>query len=170
MNLTRKSRVSQIVESVTELDMQKRFDKLQCACAGLICTNNWCGGGFMLREKFFHGFHDNVWNEAKQEVRDILIDMAKRRSVISCSNLVAQVRACSFEPRGSHLAQLLGETSSEKNTAGLGLLTVVVVHKAGDMRPGLGFFELAQSLGRSTVDKEAFWIEELKRVYKAWSS
>ena len=124
----------------------------------------------MLRENFFHGFHDNVWDEVKHEVRDILIDVAKRRSVISYSDLVAQVRTCSLEPRGPHLAHLLGEISSEENTAGRGLLTVLVVHKTGDMRPGLGFFDLAQSLGRSTVDKEAFWIEELKRVYDAWSS
>ena len=137
---------------------------------GCIGTNYWRGGGFMRQEKFNHGFHESVWNAAKEEARKVLIAVAKRRRVISYSDLVSQVQSCSLEPRGPHLAHMLGEISSEENEVGRGLLTVVVVHKAGDMRPGPGFFDLAQSLGRITVDEEVFWIEELNRVYDAWSA
>jgi hypothetical protein len=42
---------------------------------------------------------------------------------------------------------------------------VIVVHKAGDMQAGPGFFELARSLGRDTSDILAFWAEELKKVH-----
>ena len=45
---------------------------------------------------------------------------------------------------------MLGEISSEEDAAGRGMLTVLVVHRAGDMQPGPGFFELAKQLGRNT--------------------
>ena len=37
--------------------------------------------------------------------------------------------------------------------AGRGMLSVIVVHKVGDMQPGPGFFQLAKKLGRDTSDK-----------------
>jgi hypothetical protein len=49
------------------------------------------------------------------------------------------------------------------------MLSVIVVHKSGDMQPGHGFFELAESLGRDTSDILACWIAELKRVHAYWS-
>jgi hypothetical protein len=36
--------------------------------------------------------------------------------------------------------------------------------------PGPGFFELAQSLDYWFEDETVFWLEELRRVYRAWSS
>jgi hypothetical protein len=60
---------------------------------------------------------------------------------------------------------MLGEISSSEDEAGLGLLSVIVVHKDGDMMPGPGFFELAEELGRRFEDRTVFWITELKRVY-----
>ena len=62
---------------------------------------------------------------------------------------------------------MLGEISTEENEAGRGMLTVVVVHKEGDMKPGPGFFELAQKLGRQVGDLDVFWISEFKRVVDA---
>ncbi len=50
-----------------------------------------------------------------------------------------------------------------------GMLTVIVVHRDGDMEPGPGFFELARELGRDTSDILRCWIEELKKVHKVWS-
>ena len=64
---------------------------------------------------------------------------------------------------------MLGEISSEEDEEGRGLLTVVVVHKAGDMKPGSGFFTLARSRGRDIGDRQKIWVEELERVYEIWS-
>jgi hypothetical protein len=64
---------------------------------------------------------------------------------------------------------LLGQISSEEDAARRGMLTVVVIHKAGDMQPGPGFFELAKSLGRDIEDPMKFWIDELHRVFAVWS-
>ena len=44
------------------------------------------------------------------------------------------------------------------------MLTVLVVHKTGDMEPGKGFYELAHSLGRDISDRERCWSDELACV------
>jgi hypothetical protein len=49
------------------------------------------------------------------------------------------------------------------------MLSVIVVHKAGDMQPCPGFFELAKELGRDTSDVLKCWVEELKKVHQVWS-
>jgi hypothetical protein len=48
--------------------------------------------------------------------------------------------------------------------------SVIVVHKDGDMAPGQGFYELAESLGFDVSDREEFWIAELNRVFAYWSN
>ncbi len=64
---------------------------------------------------------------------------------------------------------MLGEISEEEDKAGRGMLTVIVVHKHGDMEPGRGFFDLAKSLGHKWSDKTAFWVKEIKKVHAYWS-
>jgi hypothetical protein len=38
------------------------------------------------------------------------------------------------------------------------------------MRPGPGFFELAEKLGRDTSDIVKSWVDELKKVHAYWNS
>ena len=128
------------------------------------------GDRSMLREGFNHGFPDEQWNAAKEEARQAMIAVARRKGLISYSDLVGKIRSCYLEPNGTPLAHMLGQISSKEDEEGRGLLTVVVVHKSGDMRPGSGFFELALSRGRRVVNKEQFWIEELRCVYDTWSA
>ena len=123
----------------------------------------------MLREGFKHGFSENQWTAAKEEARQAMIAAAQSEGVIAYSDLVQKITSCSLEPNGAALAHMLGEVSSEEDEEGRGLLTVVVVHKTGDMRPGPGFFRLARSRGRHIMDEEQFWIEELRNVYDVWS-
>lgn len=63
---------------------------------------------------------------------------------------------------------MLDEISDEEDQAGRGMLSVIVVHKSGDQKPGSGFFKLAKKLGRETSDTDKCWIEELNRVYSYW--
>ena len=70
---------------------------------------------------------------------------------------------------GKRLFHMLGEISSAEDADGRGMLTVVVVHKVGDMQPGPGFFELAKSLGRDTGDILKCWVAELHKVHAYWS-
>ena len=124
----------------------------------------------MKRKKFGHGFSESTWDAAKEEARQVMTDVARRKGTISYSDLVYRIKRLPLDPHGPHLAHMLGEISSEENDEGRGLLTVVVVHKTGDMKPGHGFFELARSLGYDTADEDEFWIKQLRKVHDAWST
>lgn len=123
----------------------------------------------MLRENFNHGFDQSAWEAAKAQARDVMIRRARVRGMIPYSDLVREVTAIRMEPHDPRLFHFLGEIASEEDEAGRGMLTVVVVHKAGDMQPGPGFFELANHLGRDTSDILRCWVDELKRVHKVWA-
>jgi len=120
-----------------------------------------------MSEKY--GFTKAEWKKAKDEVRNILIRRAKVRGMIPYSELVADVKTINLKPESYALAEMLGEVSTAEDEAGRGLLSVIVVHKYGDMQPGSGFFEMARSRGRDTSDILKCWIEEVKRVHAQWS-
>ncbi len=120
-----------------------------------------------MTEKY--GYLLDDWNKAKEEIRHILAERAKLRGMIPYSELCQKVGAISLEPNSYALAAMLGEVSSAEDDLGHGLLTVIVVHKDGDMQPGPGFFELAKERGRDTSDREKCWVDELKKVYRYWS-
>jgi len=95
---------------------------------------------------------------------------AKRRGMITYTELVGSISSVQLQPHDTRLAHMLGEISTEEDEAGRGMLTVVVVHKLGDMEPGKGFYELAAYLGRDTSDLQRCWVDELHRVHAAWGS
>ncbi len=108
------------------------------------------------------------WEAAKAEAKAIMIERARTRGLIPYSDLVSQITSLKFQAHDLHLFRFLDEISSEEDSAGRGLLTVIVVHKAGDMKPGPGFFELAKSRGRETRDLLRCWITELNCVHAIW--
>lgn len=116
-----------------------------------------------------YGFSDTTWRAAKQEMTRILTDRAKVRGMIPYSELVHQMKTISLTPDSFALAAMLGEVSESEDAAGRGMLSVIVVHKVGDMQPGPGFFKLASDLGRDTTDITKCWIDEIKKVYRYWS-
>ena len=122
----------------------------------------------MLRTNFNHGFSESDWNAAKEEARQAMIAVARRRKTISDLDLVAKIATCSLEPHDPRLAHMLGQISSEEEDSGRWLLTAVVVRK-GNKWPGAGFFELAKSRGRNIKDRETFWAEEMQKVHSVWS-
>ncbi len=114
------------------------------------------------------GFTIAQWDAAKSEAKAILAEHAKRGHTIAYSDFVKKLRSISLEHRDPRLFHFLGEISAEEDAAGRGMLTALVVHKDGDMKPGPGFFELARKLGRKTTDIEKFWIDELNKVFAVW--
>lgn len=123
----------------------------------------------MLRPGLVHGFPEADWDAAKEEARQLMIGRAKVRGMIPYSDLVQGVKRITLEPHDPRLFHMLGEISSAEDAAGRGMLTVVVVHKAGDMQPGPGFFELAKQLNRKTSNILECWVAELHRVHAVWS-
>lgn len=123
----------------------------------------------MLRDGIRHGFSEADWNAAKEEARSAMIERAKLRGMIPYSDLVKEIHSIKIDAHDPRLFHMLGEISSEEDAAGRGMLTVVVVHKLGDMQPGPGFFELAKELGRNTSNILKCWVDELHRVHAVWS-
>jgi hypothetical protein len=114
------------------------------------------------------GFDDDQWWAAKAELRRLLIDTARNKSVVAYSESVAQLDAIQFEPNDPRFHQMLDELSTDEDEADRGLITVLVVHKSGDYRPGPGFFELAASRGRDVGDIDKTWLAELRSVWDYW--
>jgi molybdopterin synthase catalytic subunit len=123
----------------------------------------------MLRDGLKHGFAQSDWDAAKEEARAVMIDRAKLRGMIPYSELVRHMKSIKIEAHDPRLFHMLGEISSEEDAAGRGMLTVLVVHKVGDMQPGPGFFELAKRLGRNTSNILKCWVDELHKVHAIWS-
>ena len=86
--------------------------------------------------------------------------------MITDGDLVKRVHTTHLEP--DSLAALLGEISEVEDTAGRGMLSVVVVRQ-DNWLPGGGFFQLAESRGRDVSDRMKCWTEEFKRVQAAWA-
>jgi len=116
------------------------------------------------------GFSQSQWDAAKAETRQILIERAKIRGMIPYSELVTKIHSIHIEAHDQRLFDLLGEISSEEDAAGRGMLSVIVVHKHGDMQPGPGFFKLAEELGRDTSAILTCWVNELRNVHGYWSN
>ena len=125
------------------------------------------GSGNMLATMPY-GYTDGEWDETKTKLRAALIARAGMRSVLPYSQIVREIGPIKFNPHDAPFHRMLDEVSRDEDTAGRGLLTVVVVHKDGDMRPGPGFFELAKSRGRDVSDIDRTWLAELDRVWGHW--
>jgi hypothetical protein len=123
----------------------------------------------MIRDALRHRLSQSDWDTAKKEARAVMIERARVRGMISYSDLVKQIKSVKLDAHDPRPFHMLGEISSEEETAGRGMLTVVVVHKVGDMQPGPGFFELAKQLGRDTTNKLKCWADELHKVHAIWS-
>ncbi|MEH7505814.1 hypothetical protein V7152_28320 [Neobacillus drentensis] len=107
-------------------------------------------------------------NTVKDELRNLIINVAKQQARISYSVLCSQVKSTFIEPDSHLLAYLLDQISREEDAGGRGMLSVVVVHKDGDMQPGNGFYKLEKQLGKDTSDRLAFWMNEFNKVHAFW--
>jgi hypothetical protein len=113
---------------------------------------------------------DSDWTRGKQEMLGILRRVAAKRGMIAYSELSNEMTAIRIEPFGLQMSEMLGEISEEEDMAGRGLLTVIVVHKTGDMEPGVGFYDLACKRGRDTSDRLKLWVAELHKVHDHWAN
>jgi len=113
------------------------------------------------------------WVSAIKAIASILANCAKKNETISYGNLYNQIRHLIHSspltgPEDHRFHHMLGEVSTAEHRAGRGMLSVLVVHETGDMKPGRGFFMLARQLGYAINDEDAFWISEFARVCEAW--
>ncbi|MDD5465022.1 MAG: hypothetical protein PHP73_01590 [Candidatus Omnitrophica bacterium] len=118
-------------------------------------------------------FSNKEWDNIKNEIKIILIEMAKRRGLITYSDLTKRINAVRLNTENKDevqiMAQLLGELSCEESRVGHGMISTLVIHKTGDQEPGLGFFDYAKEIGKDFNDKTKFWVEECKKVHNYWA-
>jgi hypothetical protein len=115
------------------------------------------------------GFEESAWEAAKREAKEVLAERAKRRELIAYAELLRSIRAIRIERRGPLLRSFLFEISWEEYAAGRGMLAALVATKTGSSPdPGVG--HLVESLGLQVRDFDAFWIQELNRVFEVWTN
>ena len=116
-----------------------------------------------------HGFDTEVWERAKEEARQILIQRAREERPIAYSELADNLSTIRISPRSAALAAMLDEISRSEDAAGRGILSAFVVRKGDNQIPGSGFFRLAEKLGKEFDNRREFWKAESQRVISAWS-
>ena len=86
--------------------------------------------------------------------------------MITYAEFLRSIRAIRIEKRGPLLRSFLFEISWEEYAAGLGMLAALIETKTGSLPdPGVG--HMVESLGLRVGDFDAFWIQELNRVFEA---
>ncbi|MDO8468161.1 MAG: hypothetical protein Q7S29_00175 [Candidatus Peribacter sp.] len=120
-----------------------------------------------MDDKYF-GIAPDVWKKAVERIREILVQKAKDKQLIYYSELSPMLS--NILTIGAHdppLHHMLGEVSSSEDTAGRGLLSVLVIDKENH-QPGHGFFDLARERGRDIADDDKLFAKEVQNVFDAW--
>jgi hypothetical protein len=93
------------------------------------------------------------FKQAKAEAKTLMLACAGSGRTITYGDLAARIRAIHLVPNSSTLARLLTEISTQDFDATLGILSAVAVRKDTHI-PGIGFFNVVTSIGRSASDPE----------------
>jgi hypothetical protein len=115
------------------------------------------------------GYPAKTWQAAKDEIRAVLIDCARHQKTIAYSELVPKITTLDLQAHDPRLDEFLGQVSTEETGHGRGMLSVLVVHKTGDLRPGRGFYDCAEQLGLDMSDEDRLWVGQLNKVYACWT-
>jgi hypothetical protein len=108
------------------------------------------------------------WGAVKDEIRAILVLLAKTRRTISYSDLAAQIRTAYMHHRAPAFHELLREVCRDEMDEGRPSLGVLVVKKQTGFC-GAGFFKFAAASGQDVSDPEVYWRKEFERVCGYWS-
>lgn len=115
-----------------------------------------------------YGFSPDKWSALKNEIRSILIELAKSpHTTITYTGLTEKIVSANFVPNSNTLSELLTEISREEYDAGRWMLSALVVRQDRDMN---GFIDVAAQLGRDVSAPEKFWSEEIDRVRDYWQN
>jgi hypothetical protein len=115
------------------------------------------------------GFTKKEWETFKAEARQIMVETARQRGMITYGQLASAMKSISLDPHDRRLWEIIGDVGRDEEHARRGLLCVVVVHDGDDMEPGNGFFELAKYFKRNTADRQKCFVAELHKVHAVWS-
>jgi hypothetical protein len=124
-----------------------------------------------------YGHATSEWEMVRRWTQRRLREVAQNRTTITYSDLCNELAIATgirLEPHETPLAGLLGQVNVLEQEEQKPLISCVVVHKAGDSKPGPGFWNMAKEMGldigATEADRERYWIAELNRCYATWSS
>lgn len=115
-----------------------------------------------------YGFPPDAWERALEQAREHLIGVARRRATTTYSGLCSAVTAIDLKPYSFAMVAFLNEVCSRAD-AERGVMLASLVTRKDTGLPGDGYFDFAETLGRDTADRRAFWESEVGRVYAAYA-
>jgi hypothetical protein len=118
--------------------------------------------------KYKMKFSDARWNDIKTEMRQIMIEVAKSRQVITYAELCATLKTAYLHYHSPLLTRLLIEIGGEEFEAGRPILPAVVVSKQSGI-PGAGYFKVERD-ELEISDPRAYWEADLQRLFDYWSA
>lgn len=109
----------------------------------------------------------SLWQTAKNEVREIIISIAKARTTIIYGELAAMLQTMAFHPRAYDYHLLLREICEDEHAAGRGYLCALVVKKESGI-PGKGYFRFLAQDGRDVSNPVDCWQDDIETIYAIW--
>ncbi|MEO1287927.1 MAG: hypothetical protein AAFV93_09165 [Chloroflexota bacterium] len=114
-----------------------------------------------------YGLTSEEWHTAQEEIRHILIGVAKLETTITYGELASQLMTISPHAGSYVFHALLRAVCKAEREAQRGHLCAVVVSKATGI-PGQGFFKMMMKHGYDCHDQKACWQSEINRLYEIW--
>ncbi|MCS6836885.1 MAG: hypothetical protein NZ750_12825 [Anaerolineae bacterium] len=112
-----------------------------------------------------YGLDPQTWQDAKAEVRAILIETARQRQLITYGQITERLQCLHAHPGSYVFTALLREVCADVEREGGGMVCALVVTKA-DGRPGAGYW---RGMPCPQGDLEACWRAECEVVWDIWS-
>lgn len=107
------------------------------------------------------------YSAVKEEMRAIMIEVAKARDTITYSELALRL-SVHIHYHSFLMARLLNEIGNEEIQAGRGVLPAVVVRKSSGI-PGGGYFNGISHTHDNLDDLEVWWRDDLEALYDYWA-
>ena len=106
-------------------------------------------------------------DKLRKVVTGKLAEIASQKALIAYTELsrwIEDETGNAISAQSQKMNDLLDEVSRRENEAGRGMLSAVVVRKK-QQTPSNGFYKSVKDVGTSDEEKEAFWQEEVNKVY-----
>ncbi len=107
------------------------------------------------------------WKTLKEEMRDILIGVARTCGTITYSELAAAIRTAHMHQRAPLFHKLIRDMDRDERRAGRPSLAALVVRKDSGI-PGQGFYSGVNVADGDSFDPEVYWRAEFDKVCDYW--
>jgi hypothetical protein len=104
----------------------------------------------------------------RTELRNILIQAARNREILTYSELCQRLSSVHVHPHSFVFTHLLRQVCEAEIERGSGMLCALVVSRTTGI-PGSGYFRTAAEQGRNGDDLVALWQADVESVFARWA-